>query len=139
MLFRSKTKKKLAARKQKAVKKRQKRNKKQTITERKQRSAATKPRPDTRIVLTGRMVMCRKIETVTMPANGITGRKKTAEAAAWKMRMECLQILRSLTVAKRQTVFWKCFRMVMDLSDAKIIFPVKMISMFLRHRSVDLI
>lgn len=48
------------------------------------------------------------------------------------------QILRSLTVERLRTVFWKYFRTDMDLSVVKIIFRVKMMSMFLRHRFVGL-
>ena len=45
----------------------------------------------------------------------------------------------SLTVERRQTVFWKYFRMDMVLSAVRIICRAKMISMFHRLRSVDLI
>lgn len=49
------------------------------------------------------------------------------------------QKLFSLTAEKRRMVFWRCFRMDMDLSDAKIICPVKTIFMYRLLRSADLI
>jgi len=41
----------------------------------------------------------------------------------------------SLTVARRQTAFWKYFRMVMDLSAVPIICRVRMTFMYLHPRS----
>ena len=43
----------------------------------------------------------------------------------------------SLTVAKRPMESWRLCRMGLDLSEVRIIFQEKMISMFLRHRSAD--
>lgn len=53
------------------------------------------------------------------------------------IRTEIPQIRHSLTVERKQMVFWRCFRMAMDLFAVRIIFLEKMIFMCLRRRFAD--
>ena len=118
------------------------------MTERKQQTAARRDSPDIRAAHTDRTAMCRKTAETMKTADGITGRMTAAEAAARMTAAEitaarmkkqpCPQILHSLTAARRQMVSWRCFLMGMDLSAVKIIFQVKMISMFRLPRSAVL-